>query len=118
MHLSPAMTTDDATPEPCDHPDNGHRVEVLGAGSVVPRDRMSGPSMAAALRRLAGDASVGGRLSTYREALAQPRAVERAAALLERVHREAPLPTGEAVAGQLSSSGRDESRASAHERAH
>jgi UDP:flavonoid glycosyltransferase YjiC (YdhE family) len=74
-----------------DQPDNGHRVEVLGAGRVVPRDRMSGATFAAAVRELLGDAETASRLSHYRAALASPRAVERAADLLESVARNAPL---------------------------
>lgn len=74
-----------------DQPDNGHRVEVLGAGRVVPRDRMSGATLAAAVRDLLGDAEVPSTLSRYRAALASPRAVERTADLLENVARNTPL---------------------------
>lgn len=73
-----------------DQPDNGHRVEVLGAGRVVARETMSGATFAAAARELLGDAEIGPRLSRYRSALASPDAVERAADLLERVS-SAPL---------------------------
>jgi len=74
-----------------DQPDNGHRVEVLGAGRVVPRDRMSGATFAAAVCELLGDPEIGSGLSRYRAALAGERAVERAADLLEKVARNTPL---------------------------
>jgi rhamnosyltransferase subunit B len=71
--------------------DNGHRVEVLGAGNVVPRDRWSGTNLAAAVRALLSDSAVTSRLAGYRVAIAQTRAIERCADLLERVSRNAPL---------------------------
>jgi len=74
-----------------DQPDNGHRVEVLGAGRVVSRDCMSGATFATAVRELLGDAELRSRLSGYRAALASPRAIERAADLLESVARNTPL---------------------------
>jgi rhamnosyltransferase subunit B len=74
-----------------DQPDNGHRVEVLGAGRVVPRDRSSGATFSAAVRELLGDGEMRLRLARYRAALASPRAIERAADLLEGVARGAPL---------------------------
>jgi rhamnosyltransferase subunit B len=74
-----------------DQPDNGHRVEILGAGRVVRRDRMSGPTFAAAVRELLEDSAVGSRLSGYRAALDPPRAVERCADLLERLAMNSPL---------------------------
>jgi len=77
-----------------DQPDNGHRVEVLGAGRVVPRERMGGATFAAAVRDLLSDPELGSRLSRYRSALASPRAVERAAELLLNVARRTPLLSG------------------------
>lgn len=77
-----------------DQPDNGHRVEVLGAGRVVPRERMSGATFAAAARELLTDPVMGARLSRYREALASSRSVERAADRLQGVARTAPLLAG------------------------
>ena len=74
-----------------DQPDNGHRVEVLGAGRVVSRDCMSGATFATAVRELLGDVELRSRLSGYRAALASPRAIERAADLLESVARNTPL---------------------------
>lgn len=75
-----------------DQPDNAHRVEVLGAGRMVPRERMSGPLFAAAARELLRDPEIGRRLARYRTALAEPRAVDAAADLLQRVLRTVPLP--------------------------
>jgi rhamnosyltransferase subunit B len=77
-----------------DQPDNGHRVEVLGAGRVVARDRLDSQTLATAVRELLDDAAIGSRLSRYRAALGSPRAVERAAYLLEDVARQAPLLRG------------------------
>ena len=74
-----------------DQPDNGHRVEVLGAGRVVARETLSGATLSAAVRELVADGEIGARLSSYASALASPRAVERAADLLEDVTRNAPL---------------------------
>jgi UDP:flavonoid glycosyltransferase YjiC (YdhE family) len=79
-----------------DQPDNGHRVEVLGAGRVVPRERMSGATFAAAVRELLGDAELSSRLSRYCALLASPSAVERAADLLENVARST-LPSSQAA---------------------
>jgi hypothetical protein len=52
------------------------------------------------VRELLGDAEIGSRLSRYRAALASPRAVERAADLIENVAQQAPLLCG-AVPGTL-----------------
>lgn len=75
------------SPVTFDQPDNGHRVEMLGIGSVVPRARMSGVTFAAPLRALLGEPGVGARLVRYRTALASQRGVENAADLLQRVAR-------------------------------
>jgi len=77
-----------------DQPDNGHRVELLGAGIVVPRDQMSGGSFAAAIRKLLSDPEIAARLSRYRTAIAPTRAVEQCADLLERIARKCPLDAG------------------------
>lgn len=74
-----------------DQPDNGHRVEVLGVGRVVPRERMSGATFSAALSELLEDAAVASKLSQYRAALRDTSAVSRAADLLESVARRAAL---------------------------
>jgi rhamnosyltransferase subunit B len=79
-----------------DQPDNGHRVELLGAGRVVPRDGMSGATFAAAARELLGDAQTAAKLSSYRAALAAPRAVDHAADLLERVAVRSAIPSWDA----------------------
>jgi len=71
-----------------DQPDNGHRVELLGAGRVVPRDRMSGATFAAALREQLAEPQQPLKLARYRAALQSSRAVERAADLLEQVARD------------------------------
>jgi UDP:flavonoid glycosyltransferase YjiC (YdhE family) len=73
------------SPVTFDQPDNGHRLEVLGVGRVVPRDRMSGATFAAALRELQGDSAVRSRLAHYRAALEAQRGVENAADLLQRI---------------------------------
>lgn len=73
-----------------DQPDNGHRVELLGAGRVVARESMSGATFAAAVRELHADGTLAARLARHREALAQPRGVERAADFLEHVARCSP----------------------------
>jgi UDP:flavonoid glycosyltransferase YjiC (YdhE family) len=65
-----------------DQPDNGHRVELLGAGRVVPRDRMSGATFAAAVREQVAEPEQALKLARYRAALQGSRAVERAADLL------------------------------------
>jgi rhamnosyltransferase subunit B len=75
-----------------DQPDNGHRVELLRAGRVVSRESLSGATLSAAVRELLADVEVGAKLSGYRAALASPRAIERAAELLENVADKAPLP--------------------------
>lgn len=71
--------------------DNGHRVEVLRAGSVVPRERLSGSSLAAAVRAQLADPAVTAKLAGYSVAITQTRAIERCADLLERVSCNAPL---------------------------
>lgn len=68
-----------------DQPDNGHRVEVLGVGRVVPRERMTGATFAAALRELSASPTLGTKLAQYRAALAAQRGVENAADLLQGV---------------------------------
>jgi UDP:flavonoid glycosyltransferase YjiC (YdhE family) len=68
-----------------DQPDNGHRVEVLGVGGVVPRLELSGARLAQALRALEASPGIEARLEAYRAALVRPRAVERAASLVEKV---------------------------------
>jgi rhamnosyltransferase subunit B len=88
------------SPMAFDQPDNGHRVEVLGAGRVVARERLDSQTLSTAVRELLGDAEIGSRLSRYRAALASPRAVERAADLIENVAQQAPLLCG-AVPGTL-----------------
>lgn len=77
-----------------DQPDNGHRLELLGAGRVVPRDRMSGSAFAAAARELASDEEMGARLCRYRALLEPPHGVQRAADLLEGVWRSKPTLRG------------------------
>ncbi|HKO93048.1 MAG TPA: nucleotide disphospho-sugar-binding domain-containing protein, partial [Polyangiaceae bacterium] len=71
--------------------DNGHRVEVLGAGSVVPREKLNGKNLAAAVQKLLSDSAVESRLTAYCAAIAHARAIERCADLLERVWRNTPL---------------------------
>lgn len=66
-----------------DQPDNGHRLEVLGVGRVVPRERMSGATFTAAVSELLADVEVSSKLSRYSAALEGSSAVERAADLLE-----------------------------------
>jgi rhamnosyltransferase subunit B len=70
-----------------DQPDNGHRLEVLGVGRVVARARMSGATFASAVSELLSDATLSTKLSRYSTALADSRAVEHAADLLENVAR-------------------------------
>jgi rhamnosyltransferase subunit B len=70
-----------------DQPDNGHRVEVLGVGRVVPRERMSGATLAAALREQLADPEQAPKLSGVRAALLGSKAVDAAADLLEKVAR-------------------------------
>lgn len=70
-----------------DQPDNGHRVEVLGVGRVVPRERMSGATLAAALREQLADPEQALKMSGLRAALLGSKAVEVAADLLEKVAR-------------------------------
>ena len=74
-----------------DQPDNGHRVEVLGVGRVVPRERMSGATFAAALRELSASPALGSKLARYRSALAVQRGVDNAADLLQGVARGAAV---------------------------
>lgn len=74
-----------------DQPDNGHRLEVLGVGRVVPRERLSGATLSAALGALLSDAAIASKLSHYRAALQNASAVERAADLLEKVARGTAL---------------------------
>ena len=74
-----------------DQPDNGHRVEVLGTGRVVPRELISGSALATTVRQLLTDPQIGERLACYRAALTPACGVQRAADLLERVTRGAQL---------------------------
>jgi UDP:flavonoid glycosyltransferase YjiC (YdhE family) len=68
-----------------DQPDNGHRVELLGVGRVVPRAELSGSTLAAALRSLLQDAALESSLARCRAAIAASRAVERCADFLETI---------------------------------
>lgn len=68
-----------------DQPDNGHRVELLGVGRVVPRAELSGSTLAAALRSLLQDAALEASLARCRGAIAASRAVERCADFLETI---------------------------------
>jgi rhamnosyltransferase subunit B len=77
-----------------DQPDNGHRIEVLGAGRVVERTGMSGRVLAAALRELRRDRELAPTLARFRAALAAPDAVARAAELLQRAARSPLLLRG------------------------
>ena len=70
-----------------DQPDNGHRVELLGVGRVIPREFMSGARFAAAVREQLADPGLAPKLSRYRMALQGTVAIERAADLLERSAR-------------------------------
>jgi rhamnosyltransferase subunit B len=89
-----------------DQPDNGHRLEVLGVGRVVPRERMSGATFAAALRELLASASIGARLVRYCTALESQHGVENAADLLQNVARGAaatrPVPAPAATCAHSS----------------
>jgi UDP:flavonoid glycosyltransferase YjiC (YdhE family) len=75
------------SPVTFDQPDNGRRVEVLGVGRVVARERMSGATWAAALRELLSKPGNAARLARYRAALASQLGVENAADLLQAVAR-------------------------------
>jgi hypothetical protein len=59
-----------------DQPDNGHRVELLGAGRVIPRELMSGARFAAAIREQLADPGLAHELSRYRTALQGTLAIE------------------------------------------
>lgn len=87
-----------------DQPDNGHRVELLGAGRVVPRETLSGRTLAAAASALLGDPGVPERLARYQAALSPALGVQRAAEYLERVAREAPLPRASSPRSERSGS--------------
>lgn len=73
-----------------DQPDNGHRVELLGAGRVLPREGLTGATCARAVRELLADPALAARLPHYAAALAHPRAIEAAADVLLRVAQHAP----------------------------
>jgi rhamnosyltransferase subunit B len=75
-----------------DQPDNGHRVEVLRAGRVVPRAGLSGGALAAAARELLDNQEVQMKLSQYRRALHGGCGLRRTADHLENVRRESVLP--------------------------
>ena len=65
-----------------DQPDNGHRVELLGAGRVVPRENLTAAALARAVRELLADRATAARLPHYAAALTRPRAIELAADFL------------------------------------
>lgn len=81
---------------------HGHRVEVLGAGRVVPRTELSGETLAGAVRELLADTKLAARLADYRARIATTRAVERCADLLEAVARER-VPVDVAAANRFTS---------------
>ena len=82
-----------------DQPDNGHRVELLGAGRVVPRESLSGAVFARAVRELLADRATATRLPYYAAALTRPRAIEDAADFLLGVARSTPV-SGASVTGR------------------
>lgn len=80
------------SPSVFDQHDNGRRVERLGTGRVVARDRLSGGALAAAMRSLLEDATAEARSSRHRAAVGSAPAVEHCADLLEELApRTAPM---------------------------
>jgi len=76
-----------------------HRVELLGAGRVVPRESLSGAVFARAVRELLADRATATRLPYYAAALTRPRAIEDAADFLLGVARSTPV-SGASVTGR------------------
>lgn len=72
------------SPQLYDQPDNGYRVECLGAGRVVERLELSGNSLASAIRDLLDSTETHAALDEIRQRMAQCDAAHRAADCLEQ----------------------------------